>query len=172
MHSRYCCFCLWIGLGCWSNNLSCLIKMNFIIFMLDTQALSFHTHFRCDTKIGVAVKVSLKLSANVTRQNELGGQWDRVQHVGPWWLEHGRGGAWLIFIFLTVGGGGMEGCIFYGNRTRVQSPFLLSGLFFFFSTFKPSSLDCLCLKQDIKCRATLMYLESRENRVLFKNSQK
>lgn len=39
-------------------------------------------HFSGNNKIGIPEKVSPKLSVNITRQNELGGQWSRVQHVG------------------------------------------------------------------------------------------
>lgn len=73
-------------------------------------------HFRCSNKTGVAEKVSLKLSVNITRQNELQGQWHGVQHVegpGDWSAEEVEPG--YLYFFYTGGRG--DG--FHGNRTQI-----------------------------------------------------
>lgn len=83
-------------------------------FVLDTQARHFRMHFSCNNNVGVAEKVSLKLSVNITRQNELRGQWNTVQHVecpGDWSAEEVEPGSSLIFT--------LQGDAFHGNGTQM-----------------------------------------------------
>lgn len=91
--------------------------------MLDTQALHSRMRFGCNNKIGVVDWQFQRNFLHITRQNELGGQWNTVQRVGcpgDWSAAEVEPGSSLI---LTPGGNGL-----HGNGTQMfKGPFCCLG---------------------------------------------